>query len=215
MFFYKFKTLPLIFIFNAKCGCTTIENIINDVDNLFDTKEYFDVHKHKDKFINTTPAELCENTTHHVIFFVRNPYHRFLSGYTKIKNKLILKIRFDESKTIRQCNELVKDANVNVEEWAEIVSNISYNNIERHFKPQTCSIVQYLHDHKEVIVYDIEELSNLKVFLHEKFDITIDCDIHAKYNLKKHEPSDKTKELVYEYYKDDFELLNYSKEFPK
>ena len=69
--------------------------------------------------------------------------------------------------------------------------------------------------HKEVIIYDIEKLSNLKEFLHEKFDITIDCDIHDKYSMKKQEPSEKTKELVYAYYKDDFELLNYPKEFPK
>jgi hypothetical protein len=33
--------------------------------------------------------------------------------------------------------------------------------------------------------------------------------------MKKQEPSEKTKDLVYDYYKDDFELLNYPKEFPK
>ena len=213
MFFYKFKTLPLIFIFNEKCGCTTIKNVINDIDDLFDTNEYFDVHKHK--FTNISHAKLHENTTHHVVFFVRNPYERFLSGYTKIKNKLILKIRFDAEKTLKQCNELVKDANINVEEWAEIISTIPFENIERHFKPQTFTIREYLRRHKEVFIYDIEKLSNLKEFLHEKFDIIIDCDIHDKYSMKKKEPSEKTKELVYAYYKDDFELLNYPKEFPK
>ena len=159
--------------------------------------------------------ELHDNETHNIVFFVRNPYERFLSGYTKIKNKLILKIRFDAEKTLKQCNELVKDANINVEEWAEVVSNIAFENIEKHFKPQTFTIREYLRCHKEAIIYDIEKLSNLKEFLHEKFDITIDCDIHDKYSMKKQEPSDKTKKLVYQYYKDDFELLNYSKEFPK
>ena len=90
MFVYKFKTLPLIFIFNAKCACSNIKNIINDIDKLYETKEFFDVHKHK--FTNINAKNLRENTTHHVIFFIRNPYHRFLSGYTKVKNKLILKI---------------------------------------------------------------------------------------------------------------------------
>ena len=33
--------------------------------------------------------------------------------------------------------------------------------------------------------------------------------------MKKHEPSDETKELIYEYFKEDFDLLNYSKEYPK
>ena len=46
MFLYKFKTLPLIFIFNAKCACSNIKNIINDIDKLYETKEFFDVHKH-------------------------------------------------------------------------------------------------------------------------------------------------------------------------
>ena len=41
-------------------------------------------------FINTniknvmTKYENC-----HVIFFIRNPYNRFISGYSKITNKLI------------------------------------------------------------------------------------------------------------------------------
>ena len=35
MFIYQFKELPLIFIFNEKCACTTIKNIINDIDKLY------------------------------------------------------------------------------------------------------------------------------------------------------------------------------------
>ena len=47
MFIYKFKDLPLIFIFNEKCACTTIKNMINDIDHLYDTEKYFDVHRHQ------------------------------------------------------------------------------------------------------------------------------------------------------------------------
>jgi hypothetical protein len=39
------------------------------------------------------------------------------------------------------------------------------------------------------------------------------CEIHDSYDLKKEEQSEKTKQLVIEYYKNDFELLNYSTDF--
>ena len=213
MFIYKFKTLPLIFIFNAKCACSNIKNIINDIDKLYETKEYFDVHKHK--FNNINGKDLRENTTHHVIFFIRNPYHRFLSGYTKIKNKLILKLRFDQSKTLNECNKIVKEGNVNIEEWAKIITNIQPEHLEHHFKSQTFGIKDLLLKNKNICYYDIDNLNNLKSFLSENYDINIECNIRDKYNMKKHEPSDETKELIYEYFKEEFELLNYSKEYPK
>lgn len=213
MFVYKFKTLPLIFIFNAKCACSTIKNIINDIDKLYETNDFFDVHKHK--FTNINEEELLNNTTHHVIYFVRNPYHRFLSGYTKVKNKLILKLRFDQSKSLKQCNEIVKNCNINIDEWAEIITNIQPKNLEHHFKSQTLSIREYLLKNKNVYFYDINDLNDLKIFLNKNFNIKVECNIRDKYSLKKIEPSDKTKEIIYEYYKDDFDLLNYPKEFPK
>ena len=45
MFIYQFKELPLIFIFNEKCACTTIKNIINDIDKLYDNDEIKDEKK--------------------------------------------------------------------------------------------------------------------------------------------------------------------------
>tara|TARA_E500000178_G_scaffold230160_1_gene226674 strand:+ start:2971 stop:3108 length:138 start_codon:yes stop_codon:yes gene_type:complete len=39
------------------------------------------------------------------------------------------------------------------------------------------------------------------------------CNIHEKYDLKKSKPLEETIDSVYEYYKKDFELLHYDKEF--
>ena len=212
MFIYKFKKIPFIFIFNAKCGCSNIKNIINDIDKLYETKEFFDIHKHK--FTNINTIELLKNTTHHVIFFVRNPYHRFISGYSKVTNKLILKLRFDQSKSINECNKLIKDCNIDIDEWAKIITNVQPKNLEHHFKAQTFGIKNILLN-TQINYYDLDDLSNLKNFLKNKFNVEIECNIRDKYSLKKKEPSNETKELIYQYYKDDFELLNYSKEYPK
>ena len=209
MFIYKFKTLPLIFIFNAKCGCSNIKNIINDVDKLYETKEFHDVHKHK--FTNINHKELLENITHHIIFFVRNPYDRFISGYSKITNKLILKLRFDQSKTIEECNKLVKNCNIDIDEWAKIITNIDPKNLEHHFKSQILDIRDILLNKKNIIYYNLDDLSNLKLFLKNKYNINIYCDIRDKYNRKKEKLSNETKELIYQYYKEDFELLKYPK----
>ena len=40
---YLLKKHKLIFVFNAKCACTTIKNIICQMENI-KIKNYFDVH---------------------------------------------------------------------------------------------------------------------------------------------------------------------------
>ena len=40
MFIYKFKKLPFIFIYNAKCACSNIKNIINDIEKLYETNNF-------------------------------------------------------------------------------------------------------------------------------------------------------------------------------
>lgn len=210
MFIYKFKELPLIFIFNEKCACTTIKNMINDIDHLYDTEKYFDVHKHQ--FSNMTIDELFLDNESIVLFFSRNPYSRFLSGYSKIRYKSILKLRLDTSKTQRKCNELVKNGNINVDEWAEIIHRIEPQHLESHFRPQTHGLEEYLKLDK-AILYDIHKLSQVHTYLEKTFHISLPCEIHDSYDLKKEEPSEKTKQLVMEYYKNDFELLHYSIDF--
>ena len=207
MFIYKFKELSLIFIFNEKCACTTIKNMINDIDHLYDTEKYFDVHKHK--FSNMSIDELFLDNESIILFFSRNPYSRFLSGYSKIRYKTILKLRVDSSKTQKKCNELVKDSNIDIDEWAEIIHQIEPKNLESHFRPQTHNLEEFL-KLERVILYDIHNLSQVHTYLEKTFHISLPCEIHDSYDLKKEEPSEKTKQLIIDYYKNDFELLKYS-----
>ena len=210
MFIYKFKELSLIFIFNEKCACTTIKNMINDIDHLYDTETYFDVHKHK--FSNMSIDELFLDNESIILFFSRNPYSRFLSGYSKIRYKSILKLRVDSSKTQKKCNELVNNGNINVDEWAEIIHQIKPNHLEFHFRPQTHGLEDFLNSDR-VILYDIHNLSQVHTYLEKTFHISLPCEIHDSYDLKKEEPSEKTKQLIIDYYKNDFELLKYSTDF--
>ena len=210
MFIYKFKDLPLIFIFNEKCACTTIKNMINDIDKLYDTNEYFDVHKHK--FSNIEIEDLFSDKDSIVLFFTRNPFSRFLSGYSKIRYKSILKLHLDSSKSRNQCNELVKNGDIDINEWAEIINQIEPSNLERHFRPQTHGIEEYLQMNK-AIIYDISKLNQVLNYLEQTFQIKIQCNIHDSYNLKKEVPNENTKQIIVNYYKNDFELLNYPMEF--
>ena len=210
MFIYKFKEISLIFIFNEKCACTTIKNMINDIDHLYDTEKYFDVHRHK--FSNMSIDELFLDNESIILFFSRNPYSRFLSGYSKIRYKTILKLRVDSSKTQKKCNELVKDSNIDIDEWIEIIHQIEPKNLESHFRPQTHNLEEFL-KLERVILYDIHNLSQVHTYLEKTFHISLPCEIHDSYDLKKEEPSEKTKQLIIDYYKNDFELLKYSIDF--
>lgn len=220
MFIYQFKELPLVFIFNEKCACTTIKNIINDIDKLYEndqiknvSERFFFAHNNPNAmFQNVTINNILKNKTHHVLFFMRNPYYRFLSGYSKIRYKSRILQRIDKSKKPEDCLQLINNYNIDVNEWGKIISNIEHKNIEHHFKPQTFK-VEKIFNYKKLTLYDIEQLSNLNEYVKEHFNIDLHCNIHDKYDLKKSKPCQETIDSVYEYYKQDFELLHYDKEF--
>ena len=128
MFIYQFKNLPLIFIFNEKCACTTIKNIINDIDKLYEndqikdeSKRFLFAHNNPNSmFQNVKINDILKKKTHHVFFFMRNPYHRFLSGYSKIRYKSRILQRIDKSKKPEECLELINNYNINIDARARM-----------------------------------------------------------------------------------------------
>ena len=208
MFIYKFKKLNLLFVFNPKCACSTIKNVINQIDNNYEIKKYMDVHKYS--FSNTNiKSVMTKYKNCHVIFFIRNPYNRFISGYSKITNKLILKMRFDKSKNISECNKIVNYGKINIKEWENIIVNIKPENLDTHFKPQTYNI-QNLLEHKNIKLFDIKNLSNLEKYINNLFKIDIDIDIHPVYDRKRPYIDSDTMNIIYQYYYDDFYKLGYT-----
>ena len=123
----------------------------------------------------------------HVIYFIRNPYDKFISGYSKITNKLILKMNFDQSKNIHECNKIVNYGNINIKEWMKL-------------------------EHKNIILFDIKNLSNLDKYINNLLKINIDIDIHPVYDRKRPYIDSDTMNIIYQYYYDDFYKLGYTKD---
>tara|TARA_Y100000741_G_scaffold268605_1_gene208844 strand:+ start:968 stop:1606 length:639 start_codon:yes stop_codon:yes gene_type:complete len=207
---YKFIKLNLVLIFNEKCACTTIKNFINDIDKLYKIKHYQDVHNYN--FNNIKIKDLLKNN-YTIIFIIRNPYDRFISGYTKITNRSRLKLHFDSSKSLKECNNIIMKTRrevVDINEWCKIITDISKNNLESHFTPQTLGLPDILID--KCILYDINKLDNINNYINNLLNINIKFKVHSKgrdYKDSRFILSDKSRKLIYKYYKDDFVKLNY------
>jgi len=210
---YKFKKLNLIFIFTEKCDCKTIKNIINDIDKLYNTKNYCDIHNYN--FNNISLKKILNNSKDKIIFITRNPYDRFISGYTKMTNKSRLTVHFDNSKTLKECNKLIMKSRkciVNINEWCEIITDINNSNLESHFTPQTGGLPDSLFE--KCILYDINKLDNINNYINNLLNINLKCKINSKgrnYKDSRFILSEDSKQLIYDYYKDDFIKLCYPK----
>lgn len=203
---YLIKKYNIIFIFNPKCACTTIKNIIKQLEGI-KVKKYFDVHKMN--FNNVKKNELLgKYKDFPIIFFKRNPYDRFVSGYTKVTNKLILKFKFIKNKTQKECNKLVKYGKINIDDFSDIIINTNPKNLDNHYLPQTYQL-ENIFSHKKIYLYDIDNLDEIEYFLYDNFGIKKKLNIHNKYNLKKTTLSNNLKKKIYEFYKNDFILLDY------
>ena len=169
------------------------------------------IHKHKFNNISKSDLLNLDNNTK-IIYFIRNPYDRVLSGYTKISNgrKPILKLRIDMSKNLKHNNKIVNYGNVSLIEWIDILNNIKIDNLENHFIPQTYNMEEIIKK-KKIIFYDIEKLNKFDDFLKNK-NININLNIASKNNRDRKEIlTEKSKEIIYNIYKKDFQLLNYNK----
>jgi Zn-dependent metalloprotease len=206
---YKFKNHPLIFVFNEKCACTTIKHIINDIENLYTIKDGVSIHNKS--FNNVTLWRIINKLKdHHVIFFSRNPYKRFISGYSKIVNKNILQLRLIKNKSFEECKKILNGANITIEEWCNILVSIDKKYLDSHFLDQTYKIKE-LFKHKNIQVYDIENLNNISSTL-KNFNIDICLNVKNPYKYKKPSIDVEIKNKIFQYYKQDFELLNYNKD---
>ena len=66
---------------------------------------------------------------------------------------MILKIKFDKTKKIEECNKIIKNGNIDINEWSKIITKINPKHLDGHFSPQTLYIYNLL-DHDNIILYD-------------------------------------------------------------
>lgn len=201
---YKFKKLNLVFCYNAKCACTTIKNIINQIDNLYQLDNYQAVHHRK--FTNTDIEKIMTIYQNcYIIFFIRNPYDRAISGYSKIGHK----IRFDRRKTLIKCRELVNNGDISIINWIKLITTIPPKYLEGHFGPQTHKI-KHLLRHRNIKLYDINYLDNFEKYINKLLNIKLSLNIHPEYKRIRPELDNDTKKLVYNYFMIDFNSFGYN-----
>ena len=83
-------------------------------------KNYFDVHSMN--FNNISVNDIVDKYYNYpIVFFKRNPYERIISGYSKVTNGLILKLRFITNKTQEQCNKIVNNGNISLTKFVDLI----------------------------------------------------------------------------------------------
>ena len=201
---YKCISLDLVIVYSLKCASSRIKYIIDQIDD----RDNGNV-KGRINFYNTTIDKiLTKYKSLLVVFFVRNPYDRFISGYSKFLNKNIIQIKFDNRKSQTECNKLTKNGSLSIEEWCTVLTKIPHENVEEHFAPQTKNIGNLM-NHKKLVLYDINNLDNFNNFLIDKFNTNLNLEILPKYTYEKPSINKKIIQLINEYYKEDFIKLGY------
>lgn len=202
------KDLDCIFIHIPKTGGNSILTALFGSTEVTQLQEHIEYHKNlfKSGYGHWTALELMKsNIPEYKKRFsfctIRNPYYRFVSAYFHI----ITNVRTD-------------------------LSNISFENFTQSFVsgkiriPATRSLKlqsDFIYDNnKQPLIKYIMRLENIQndfEILTKKLNINIDELPHVNKSIKRNKPyldyyNEKTKSMITDWYKKDFELLNYPKE---
>lgn len=204
---------PLVYVNNAKCGCSTIkQSLWLHFDELNEVTTYKgSPHTRKGSPFVKNPEEMLEFLeSHNPVFFsmVRNPYSRILSAYL---NKI-----YSDNRDEVVCQAFFKvagfdsDARPTFYEFLSALKIIPVADQDKHFSPQFCNllygVVSYSH------LFHIENFPELEAFL-KKYNVNI-----KNWNRHRNDAGEKLsewfgdseEELVREIYELDFKLFGYS-----
>lgn len=208
VFFNIIKKFKIIFIFNEKCACTTIKNIICQLNGI-KVKNFNDVDRMK--FNNTNLESIIATySDYNILFFYRNPYDRLISGYNKVLNKKILKLQFQKNKSVKKCTSILNNCNISFKEFVKIIISVNPIYLDTHFRHQTYNL-EKLFTLKKNVLYNIENLINFEIFLKDEYNINVKLDIHDKYKWDRPEITKDFKDDIYKYFEQDFKLLKIPK----
>ena len=225
MFIYLIKKYNIIFIFNPKCACSSIKKYISNIEELNYNKERGKIHKYN--WNNIKKEELITKYKDvPVVFFKRRPVDRLMSGYKKVLNSLINKIGIVTNKSKEYNSKILKNGNIDVLDFIDVLLKHKNEDLEVHFRSQTYGIGDILRK-RHIYYYDIDNLQNINKYLKNEFNINVNANVDKKYNYynKKNEIYDYMKKYYknnkyilpksYEnkinlYFRDDYELLGYN-----
>lgn len=231
----NFTQIPqheLIFAWNPKGACSNIKNIICQIEGI-EVEKFMSVHSmkldhlNKQKVLNwyEYPFKWNENlaklilkrkpySEYSIIFFSRNPYDRIISGFGKIPSKQILKLGFRKNLSEKENFDLLEGCNISFERYIELVCESDPKYLDTHFRPQTYD-AEEIFKHKDLLIYDIENLIDLPKFLLEKYGVKNTITVRQKNNRERPLIPNYYRDMIYDYFKRDFEILGYEKESDK
>lgn len=178
--------------------------------------------------------ETILSSNNDVVLFKRDPYERFISGFDRFepgrgvsKKTFHFDSRMSEEENEDLFNSKLKGGNINFDEYVDFILQIPKEYVDPHFKPQSFGAedviekLSQLDKKRKCLFFDIKDfsegvsdfiISNFPDFRKEDLTVlTKDFYPRTKESGKRKTLSPEQKERVYNYYKEDFRLLGYSK----
>lgn len=197
--------IPIFFIHIAKCGGTTIKGFFEHLkmDSFLAPKEYYEVKK----YLKLPPAHygitLLESLflldKIYTFTLVRNPYERMLSDYKWAKTKNFYNKKFQNMSFEEFCTDCIKQY------------SIDNNYLDNHITPQHMFISPNVNK-----VFKFED--GLETAIQQVF-LDVGLQLSEKLFLPKLNASgveslffsQKAKDLIYEFYAEDFKTFGYQR----
>ena len=235
--YYILHSRRVIFTHIPKCGCESIRHLILSETNEF--RENKDIWTTFNKYLINDINKYINNYT--LITLCRNPYNRLVSGYIdKFCSSNFFLLPFCKKLMKYYKRDMKDERRVSFAELVFYILLQNPNNLDDHFKPQTLLFnnnyknnifhMENISEYNKFINklnFKNQLINYNKVILnHSSKKIILDSDeVMVKYypffkklkednSVPEYESfyNDTIKNLIYDYYKLDFQKLSYSKD---
>lgn len=157
---------------------------------------------------HTPIKDIPQNIVNNTIAIIRNPYSRFYSIY-KYHTKEINRLLLDNEEPIPILHDLAQN-NTFPDFVKEICVNNKFEN-DTYILPQ----IYWLKTNDDIILTKLIKLENINQEISLLLEYEVNMDIYNQSTENSNEYldnyTDELKELVYQKYKDDFDILGYDK----
>lgn|GEM_PF-362225 len=186
-----------VYFYIPKVASTSLKSLFASLLG-FDDKEKF----HKISYPSVLRSELKKNNQYFKFAIVRNPYDRLVSNYFgKVKNQR----NYAMKAPFKGCS---------FDEFIRIVCNLPDEKMDNHFKPQHTFICNEAGDLLPDFIGKYERLADDFQIIVEKAGLPQDLKLPHRAKSQRgafqQYYSSQTRELVYQRYRQDFDLFGYS-----